>query len=58
MLEFLLSVDRLCGLVARVSGYMPRCPGFDSQRHQILGEVLILERSPLSLVRIIEELLE
>jgi hypothetical protein len=32
--------------------------GFDSRRHQIFWEVVGLERVPLSLVRIIEELLE
>jgi hypothetical protein len=28
-------LDRLCGLVVRVSGYRYRGPGFDSQRYQI-----------------------
>jgi hypothetical protein len=50
--------DRLCGLVVRVSGYRSRGPGFDSRRYQIFWEVVGLERGPLSLVRIIEELLE
>jgi hypothetical protein len=50
--------DRLCGLVIRVPGYRSRGPGFDSRRYQIFGEVVGLERGPLSLVRIIEELLE
>jgi hypothetical protein len=44
--------------VVRVSGYRSRGPGFDSRRYQIFGEVVDLERGPLSLVRIIEELLE
>jgi hypothetical protein len=44
--------------VVRVSGYRSRGPGFDSRRYQILSEVMGLEESPLSLVRIIEELLE
>jgi hypothetical protein len=35
-----------------------RGPGFDSRRYQIFWEVVGLERGPLSLVRIIEELLE
>jgi hypothetical protein len=43
--------DRLCGLVVRG-------PGFDSKRYQIFWEIVGLERGPLSLVRIIEELLE
>jgi hypothetical protein len=43
--------DRLCGLVARV-------PGLDSRRYQVFWEVVGLERGPLNLVRIIEELLE
>jgi hypothetical protein len=51
-------MDRLCGLVARVPGYRSRGPRFDSQRYQIFWEVVGLERGPLSLVRIIEELLE
>jgi hypothetical protein len=50
--------DSLCGLVVRVSGYRFRGPGFDSRRYQIFWEVVCLERGPLSLVRIIEELLE
>jgi hypothetical protein len=44
--------------VARVLGYRSRGPGFDSRRYQIFWEVVGLERGPLSLVRIIEELLE
>jgi hypothetical protein len=51
-------VDRLCGLVARVPDYRFRGPGFDSRRYQIFWEVVGLERGPLNLVRIIEELLE
>jgi hypothetical protein len=50
--------DRLCGLVVRVPGYRYRGPGFDSRGYQIFWEVVGLERGPLSLVRIIEELLE
>jgi hypothetical protein len=51
-------VDRLCGIVIRVPGYRSRGPGFDSLRYQIFGEVVGLERGPLNLVRITEELLE
>jgi len=51
-------LDRLCGLVVRVSGYRYRGPGFDSRRYQIFWVVVGLERGPLSLVRSIEELLE
>jgi hypothetical protein len=51
-------VDRLCGLVVRVPGYRSRDPGFDSRRYQIFSEVVGVERGPLSLVRITEELLE
>jgi hypothetical protein len=43
--------------VARVPGYRSRGPGFDS-RFQIFLEVVGLEWCPLSLVRIIEKLLE
>jgi hypothetical protein len=51
--------DRLCGLVVKVPCYRSRGPGFDSQRYQIFwGEVVGLERGPLGLVWIIEELLE
>jgi hypothetical protein len=50
--------NNLCGLVVRVSGYRSRGPGFDSQHYQIFWEVVVPERGPLSLVRIIEELLE
>jgi hypothetical protein len=47
--------------VARVPGY--RCYrfrglGFDSRRYQVFWEVVGLERDPLSVVKIIEELLE
>jgi hypothetical protein len=53
-----INADRLCGLVVRVPGYRCRGPRFDSRRYQIFCEVVALERCPLSLVRIIEELLE
>jgi hypothetical protein len=56
--EAFSQVDRFCGLVVRVPGYTYRVPGLDSQRYQIFGEVVGLERGQLSLVRIIEELLE
>ena len=51
-------MDRLCGLVVRVSGYRYRGPGFDPRRYHIFWVVVGLERGPLSLVRSIEELLE
>jgi hypothetical protein len=44
--------------VVRVPGYRSRCPGFDSRPYQIFREVVDLEGGPLSLVRIIDELLE
>jgi hypothetical protein len=43
--------------VVRVPGYRSRGPGLDFRRYQIFGEVVGLERGPLILVRIIEELL-
>jgi hypothetical protein len=46
------------GLVVIVPGYRSRGPGFDSRHCQIFREVVGLERGPLSLVRITEELLE
>jgi hypothetical protein len=51
-----VGLDRLCGLVVRVPGYRPRGPGFDSRALQ--KDVVGLERGPLSLVSITEELLE
>jgi hypothetical protein len=50
--------DRLCVLVVRVPGYTIRYTGFDSGGYQIFWELLSLERGPLSLVSITEELLE
>jgi hypothetical protein len=54
----LIFIDRLCGLVVRVPGYRSRGPRFDFRRYKIFWEIVGLERGPLSLVRIIEELLE
>jgi hypothetical protein len=51
-------IDRLCGLLVRVPGYRSRGPGDDSRRYQIFRQIVSLERGPLSLMRIIEELLE
>jgi len=54
-------IDRLCGLVVRVSVYRYRGPGFDPRRYQTFWVAVGLERGPLSLVslvRSIEELLE
>jgi hypothetical protein len=44
--------------VVRVPGYRSWGPGFDSWCYQVFWEIVGLERGPLSLVRIIEELLE
>jgi hypothetical protein len=55
---YLPSIDRLCGLVVRVPGYRSVGPRFDSRRYQILWEVVGLERGPLNLVRITEELFQ
>jgi hypothetical protein len=53
----ILSQDRLCGLVVRVSGYRSRGPGFDYLLFHIFWKAADLERGPLSLVRTTEELL-
>jgi hypothetical protein len=50
-------MDRLCDLVVRVPGYISKGPGFDSRGYQIFW-VVDLERGPLSLGRINEEVLE
>jgi hypothetical protein len=50
--------DCLCGLVVRVLGYSPRVPEFDSWQYKIFCVAVGLERGPLSLMRINEELLE
>jgi hypothetical protein len=57
-LKLYQNFDRLCGLVVRVPGYRSRGPGFDSRRYHIFWEAVGLERGPLSLVRMTEELLE
>jgi hypothetical protein len=57
-IQLVVCLDRLCGLVVRVSGYRYRGPGFDFRRYQIFWVVVGLERGPLSLVSSIEELLE
>jgi hypothetical protein len=48
----------ICRLVVRVPDYRSRGRGFDSRRYHVFLKVLGLERGPLSLVRITEELLE
>jgi hypothetical protein len=58
MIRMVKLKNRLCGLVVRVPGYRSRGPRFDSRRYKIFCEVVGLKRGPLSLVRIIEELLE
>jgi hypothetical protein len=49
--------DRVCGLVVRVLGYSLRGPGFDFRCYHIFWEVVGLERDPLVLVWISEEIL-
>jgi hypothetical protein len=53
-----MEVCPVCGLVVRVPGYRSRGPGFDCRRYQIFWEVVGLEWGSLSLVRIIQQLLE
>jgi hypothetical protein len=43
--------------MVRVPDYRSRGSGIDSRRYQIFREVVVMERGPLSLARIIEELL-
>jgi hypothetical protein len=50
--------DRLCGLVVRVPSCRYRGPGYDSRCYQIFYVAVGLEWSPLSLMRISEELFE
>jgi hypothetical protein len=52
------SLDRLCGLVVRVPGYRSRGPGSISRAARFFRKVVGLERGPLSLVSITEEILE
>jgi hypothetical protein len=49
--EYYTLLDLLCGLLVRVLV-------FDSRGYQIIWEVVCLERGPVSLVSITEELLE
>jgi hypothetical protein len=49
---------RLRCLVITVPAYRPRGPGFDFRRYKIFLVAVGLERGPLNLVKIIEELLE
>jgi hypothetical protein len=49
---------RLCGLVVWVPGYRSTGPRFDFWSYQNIWEVVGLELGPLSLMKIIEELLE
>jgi hypothetical protein len=44
--------------MVKFPGYRSRGPEFDSRRYQIFWEIMGLERGPLSLVSITEELLE
>jgi hypothetical protein len=50
--------DRLCGLVVKVPGYRSSGPGSIPGATKFFWEVVGLERDPLSLGRIIEELLK
>ena len=55
LLTGLVRIDRLCGLVVRVSGYRYRGPGFDPRRYRIFWVAVGLERGPLSLVSWVNE---
>jgi hypothetical protein len=56
--SMMCSVERLCGVVVKVPVCRHRGPGFDSRSYRIFWVVVGLERGPLSLVSINEELLE
>jgi hypothetical protein len=47
-----------CGIVIRVAAYRSRGPVFDFRRYHIFWKVVSLERGPLGLMRIIEELFQ
>jgi hypothetical protein len=51
------NIDRLCGLVVRVTGYRSRGLSSNPSATRFFWEVVGLERGPLSLVSTIEELL-
>jgi hypothetical protein len=53
----MMNCDRFCGLVVRVPDYRSRGPGCDFQPYRIFLVAVSLKRGPLSLVKIIEELL-
>jgi hypothetical protein len=55
---YMYILDHLCGLVVRVPGCRSRGLRFDFRRYYIFRVAVGLERSPLSLTRINEELLE
>jgi hypothetical protein len=57
-IALLIITNPLCGLVVRLPRCRPGGPGFDSLHCQIFWVAVGLERGPLSLVRINEELLE
>jgi hypothetical protein len=46
------------GSVARIPGYRPRGPRFNSYHYKIFREAVYLERGQFNLVWVIEELLE
>jgi hypothetical protein len=54
----LKALHHLCHLVVRVPGCKPRGPGIDFRRYQMFCVAVGLERGPLRLVNINEELLE
>jgi hypothetical protein len=56
--EFEIVRRKYINKILRVPGYRSRSPGLDSRHYQTFWEVMGLERGPLSLLRIIEELFE
>jgi hypothetical protein len=58
IMVFRIKANHFCGLSCSLCGLLVRVPGYRSRGYQIFSEVVGMERGPLSLERITEELLE